>query len=155
MSPTSRTSFLARLRVRTTCDGRPTSHLVSHSATERVDKTFKMTIIMVIMTKRQPFALIYGDEVKVHLRAIEAKHHSLIASEIEDQLRFQPDVETRNRKPLQRPVAFGAEWELRLGPDNRFRAFYQVKSETRQVLILAIGVKERNRLLIGGEEFEL
>jgi hypothetical protein len=33
--------------------------------------------------------------------------------------------------------------------------FYRVDRELRQVYILAIGVKERSRVLIGGEEFEL
>ena len=56
--------------------------------------------------------------------------------------------------PAARPVAFEAGWELRLGPRNRFRAFYEVDRERRQVRILAIGVKERNRLSIGGEEVE-
>jgi hypothetical protein len=58
------------------------------------------TIIVVIMAKRHPFALVYAAEVKQHLRAIETKHHSLIRSEVEAQLLFEPDVETRNRKPL-------------------------------------------------------
>ena len=105
------------------------------------------------MAKKIPFALVYAAEVKQHLRAIETKYHSLIQSEIEGQLAFEPDVETRHRKPLKRPISFGADWELRLGPDNRFRVFYQVKSEGREVRVLAIGVKDRNHLLIGGEEF--
>jgi hypothetical protein len=66
---------------------------------------------------------------------------------------FEPEVETRNRKPLKRPVSFGAQWEVRLGPDNRFRVFYQVQGENREVWVMAIGVKDRNRLLIGGEEY--
>jgi hypothetical protein len=107
-----------------------------------------------VMAKKTPFTLVYADELKVHLRAIQSKYHAMIQTEIEEQLLFEPDVETRNRKPLKRPVSFGADWELRLGPDNRFRVFYQVKTEDYQVRILAIGVKERNRLFIGGEEFE-
>jgi hypothetical protein len=55
---------------------------------------------------------------------------------------------------LKRPISFGADWELRLGPKNRFRVFYQVKPESHEVRVLAIGVKDRNRLFIGGEEFE-
>ncbi len=78
-----------------------------------------VTIIMV-MAKQQPFTLVYADEVKEHLRAIETKYHSLIQSEIEIQLLHEPDVETRNRKPLKRPIAFGADWELRLGPETTF-----------------------------------
>ena len=106
------------------------------------------------MSKKSPFALVYADEVKQHLRAIETKHHSVIRSEAEAQLLFDADVETRNRKPLKRPIVFGADWELRLGPDNRFRVFYQVNAESREVRVLAVGVKDRNRLLIGGQEFE-
>src|SRR5207244_1505706 len=98
------------------------------------------------MAKKHPFVLVYADEVKQHLRAIEAKHHSLIHSEIEYQLLHEPDVETRNRKPLKRPIAFGADWELRLGPANRFRVFYQVNVESREVRILAVGVKDRSCL---------
>ena len=107
-----------------------------------------------VMAKKQPFALVYADEVKEHLRAIEAKYRSTIQSEIETQLLHEPDVENRNRKPLKRPIAFGADWELRLGPDNRFRVFYQVKPESREVRVLAVGVKDRDRLFFGGEEFE-
>jgi hypothetical protein len=92
--------------------------------------------------------------VKEHLRAIETKYHSLIQADIKGQLLFEPEVETRNRKPLKRPIAFGADWELRPGPDNRCRVFCQVNGESRAVRVLAIGVKDQNRLFIGGEEFE-
>jgi len=51
-------------------------------------------------------------------------------------------------------AVFGAQWELRLGPDNRFRVFYQVNAENRAVRVLAVGVKDRSRLLVGEEEFE-
>jgi mRNA-degrading endonuclease RelE of RelBE toxin-antitoxin system len=112
-----------------------------------------VTIIMV-MAKKQPFALVYADEVKDHLRGIEAKYYSVIQTEIETQLLHEPDVETRNRKPLKRPILFGADWELRLGPDNRFRVFYQVNTEAREVRVLAVGVKDRSRLYFGGEELE-
>jgi hypothetical protein len=37
----------------------------------------------------------------------------------------------------------------------RFRVFYEVDSPGQRVWVLAIGVKEGNRLLIGGEEFQL
>ena len=49
-----------------------------------------------VMAKKPPFVLVYADEVKDHLRAIEAKYHSLIESEIVTQLVHEPDVETRN-----------------------------------------------------------
>jgi hypothetical protein len=114
-----------------------------------------MTIIMVIMAVRRPFDLVYDREVKVHLRAIERKYHGLIRMTIEEQLRFEPEKETRNQKPLERPVAFEATWELRFGPENRFRVFYSVSHEFREVQILAIGTKERDRLIVGGEEIRV
>jgi hypothetical protein len=106
------------------------------------------------MPKRPPFTLAYADAVLDHLRAIESKYHSTIKAEMEMQLLHEPGVETRNRKPLLRPIGFEADWELRLGQDNRFRVFYRVDAEARKVHVLAIGVKHRSALYIGGEEFE-
>ena len=113
-----------------------------------------MTIIAG-MGKMPPYVLIYDPEVTRHLAAIEVKYHSLIRNTIKEQLEFEPERVTRNRKPLQRPIKLGARWELRLGPDNRFRVFYRVDAEQRRVRILAISVKDRNRLYIAGEEVEL
>jgi len=114
-----------------------------------------MTIIMVKMKSRQRFHLVYAPIVKTHLKTIERKYYSLIRTTVENELQFEPDVETGNRKPLKRPVTFEAEWELRFGPNNRFRVFYDINVEWNEVHILAIGIKEGNRLFIGGEEVEL
>ncbi len=68
---------------------------------------------------------------------------------------YAPEEATRNRKPLGQPAPFGATWELRSGPKNRFRVFYEVDAAAeRRVFVLAVGVKEGNRLSIGHEEFE-
>jgi mRNA-degrading endonuclease RelE of RelBE toxin-antitoxin system len=107
------------------------------------------------MPVRKRFALIYPPILKQHLKFIEAKYYSLIRETIKAQLQVEPDVETRNRKPLKRPVIFGAKWEIRFGADNRFRVFYRVDYDQKQVVILAIGEKVGNRLLIGGEEVEI
>ena len=114
-----------------------------------------MTIIVVIMVRRQPYSLVYARAGKENLRAIEAKFYSLIRDTIEEQLSFEPEVESRNRKPMRRPVEFGATWELRFGPGNRFRVFYDTDQERHEVHVLAIGTKDRDRLIIGGEEFEI
>jgi mRNA-degrading endonuclease RelE of RelBE toxin-antitoxin system len=106
------------------------------------------------MAKKQPFVLVYAAQAKDHLRDIDRKYHSMIRESIESQLSFEPEVETRNRKPLERTMEIGAAWELRLGPDNRFRVFYSTKHDKREVEILAIGIKERNRLFIGGKEIK-
>ncbi len=123
-------------------------------APPRIDKSRVLTIIMVKMTPKRHFEIIYAPITKDHLRAIERKYYSLIRRTTEAQLRSEPDAETRNRKPLKRSVAFEAEWEIRFGPDNRFRVFYEINHERNEVYILAIGVKKGNRLFIGGEEVE-
>jgi hypothetical protein len=110
------------------------------------------------MTASEKFSLIYAPITKDHLRAIESKYYSLIRKEIEKQLCREPDVRTRNRKPLKRPAIFGAAtatWESRFGPQNRFRVLYRVNREDMQVNILAIGEKAGRRLLVGREEIEL
>jgi mRNA-degrading endonuclease RelE of RelBE toxin-antitoxin system len=102
--------------------------------------------------ERQVFVVDFAPIVHDHLAAIDAKYDSLIRKKIEEQLTHEPNVQTRNRKPVRAPAAFQAEWELRFGPKNRFRVFYQIDSENGQVRIVAIGEKDRNRLMIGGEE---
>ncbi len=56
---------------------------------------------------------------------------------------------------MEEPTQIGATWELRCGPDNRFRIFYDIHIETRTVVILLIAVKIRNQLRVGKERFEL
>ena len=107
------------------------------------------------MPRQSKFGLIFAPETVDHLGAIERRFHRLIQKMIDEQLAYTPEKETRNRKPLEQPSPFGATWELRFGPNNRFRVFYEVDNVEQSVQALAIGVKERTRLLIGGEEFEL
>ena len=107
------------------------------------------------MTVKQTFELVYDEETIQHLISIERKYHSLIRQTIE-QLQYEPDVKTRNRKPLSDTSEFGEDtWEICFGPRNRFRVFYRVDRAEREVRILAIGVKIRDQLLIGRERFEL
>jgi hypothetical protein len=107
------------------------------------------------MARSQPFSLSYDQATKEQLHAVPAKYHSLIRTVIEVQLRFAPDRETRNRKPLKQPAPYEATWELRFGPGNRFRVLYGVDHERREVQIQAIGVKKGNRLFVAGVEVEL
>ena len=101
------------------------------------------------------FQLEFAPEVVDQLRVIERKYHGLIQRAIDEQLTFTPETETRNRKPLEQPAPGEATWELRFGPGNRFRVFYEVAPDRRAVRILAVGFKQGSRLVIGGEEFEL
>jgi hypothetical protein len=107
------------------------------------------------MKPRQPFTIIYAPITRIHLRAIEANYYSLIPTTIQECLSYEPDVTTRKRKPLKRPVFFEATWELRFGPGNQFRVFYDLDHQQHVVAILAIGIKRGNRRLIGGKEILL
>lgn len=97
----------------------------------------------------------FAPEVIDHLVAIERKYHPLIQKTLEEQLSHTPDLETRNRKPVEQPAPFATSWALRFGPGNRFRVFYDIDFRERIVWVLAIGVKKRERLYFAGEEFEL
>lgn len=70
-------------------------------------------------------------------------------------LAFEPDKEGRNRKPLDVPSPYGAQWEIRFGPGNRIRVFYEIDYDHRLVKVLAVGVKKGNRLRIGREEYSI
>jgi mRNA-degrading endonuclease RelE of RelBE toxin-antitoxin system len=73
-----------------------------------------------------------------------------MAAAMRAQLSDLPAVETRNRKRLRdNPVA---RWELRSG---HYRIFYEVDETARQVIIMAVGHKEHNRLFIRGQEVQL
>ena len=109
---------------------------------------------MVIMARR-PYRLAFASEVTEHLRAIDAKYHALIREKIGARLRFEPTRETTNRQPLLRPASFGGAWEIRFGPDNRFRVLYDIDEESRVVQVMALGEKQRERLFIGGKEVRL
>jgi mRNA-degrading endonuclease RelE of RelBE toxin-antitoxin system len=98
-----------------------------------------------------PYRIEYSPEAEGHLRELTARERELIFDGVDDQLTDQPSVETRNRKPMRpNPIA---PWELRLG---ELRVYFDVEeTPERLVIILAIGVKERNRVRIGRKVFEL
>ncbi|RLC06481.1 MAG: addiction module toxin RelE [Deltaproteobacteria bacterium] len=98
------------------------------------------------------FDIIYAPQIKQHLKTIQRKYYSLIRKTIEEQLQSEPDTETTNRKPMKYPGVYDAEWEIRFGPDNRFRVLYEINREYNEVHILAIGMKQRNQLIIAGKE---
>ena len=102
----------------------------------------------------EPYALIYAPATKKHLLEIDKEHHSLIRDAIAGQLTFEPEVESRNRKPLKRPAVPESEWEIRFGRQNRFRVFYRVRQNPRQIEILGIGEKKGKDLMIGGQKIE-
>jgi hypothetical protein len=110
-------------------------------------------LVTIILVMPPQYRLIYAEETFQHLVAIERRHHSLIRQTIEQQLSYEPNVRTRNRKPLIKLSRFGEAWELRFGPDNMFRVFYRIEERESCVRILAIAEKVGSKLYIGGKEF--
>ena len=74
----------------------------------------------------------------------------MVLDAIEDQLRYEPNVPTRNRKPL-RPNLL-APWELRVAD---LRILYDVDDAAKLVDILVVGRKVHASLLVAGKEVKL
>ena len=101
--------------------------------------------------KRPPYKIEYAPETEEHFEWLTARDITTVLDTVERQLSYEPTVRTRNRKPLEaNPLA---PWELRIG---KLRVYFDVEGEPpRVVKIRAVGIKERDRVLIGGEEVEL
>lgn len=97
------------------------------------------------------YVIEYSPEAEEHLRWLTTRQQRTVLDTVDRQLLNEPNVETRNRKPMRpNPVA---PWELRIGD---LRVYYEIKNEPHRVVtILAIGVKERNQVRIGGERMKL
>lgn len=100
-------------------------------------------------------SIVYAPQVRSHLQHIAPQDRGSIRRAIEQQLANEPGIETRNRKPLNRPAALDVNWELRTGRNNRNRVFYRIDTEGQAVIVVAIGEKRRSRLYIAGREVEL
>lgn len=100
--------------------------------------------------KRPPYRIEYSPLSQDHLAALDARQRAMILDKVDKQLAHEAQAVTRNRKPLQSNAL--ARFELRIG---NLRVCYEVDEKRRVVEIRAIGVKDRNRVLIGGEEIEL
>lgn len=93
----------------------------------------------------------YSPETGDHFRYLSNRQQVMVLDAVEKQLQFQPDIETRNRKPM-RPNPL-APWELRIGNP---RVYYDFEnSPDRVVYIRAIGIKDRNNVKIGKEVIRL
>jgi len=98
-----------------------------------------------------PYTIEYSPEAVDHLEMLTTRQQAIVVAAVDRQLRFQPMVETRNRKPM-RPNPL-APWELRIGT---LRVYYDVEDAPAPIVyIRAVGIKRRNRVRIGGEEIQL
>jgi mRNA-degrading endonuclease RelE of RelBE toxin-antitoxin system len=96
------------------------------------------------------FAIELSKPAREHLRHLRTRDQRIVIDAIAVQLTYDPDQPTQHRKQLEDNSL--APWELRVGD---FRIFYDVRRQVRNVVVLAIGEKQHNRLFVGGEEIEL
>jgi len=92
----------------------------------------------------------FTPEALEDLKSLRKFERQEIVEGIETQLKYEPTVETRNRKKL-RPNDI-ADWELRIG---QFRVLYNVEEEVFIVSIEAVGFKVGNLLFVRGEKRNL
>lgn len=92
----------------------------------------------------------FSATAKRDLKWFKKYEQKIILEGIDANLKYEPNVETRNRKRL-RPNGT-AEWELRLGG---YRVIYDVYEIVRIVSIEAIGLKIGNIYRFGGKERDL
>jgi hypothetical protein len=97
------------------------------------------------------FRVEYAPATVAHLKALTARQQSIVLDGVAPYLSADPMVETRNRKPMRaNPIA---PWELRLG---NLRVYFDVFIEPEPfVVVLAVGVKERNAVRIGKAVIDL
>jgi len=93
----------------------------------------------------------YSPVTEKHFRALTKRQQMIVLETVEKQLQYQPNVETKNRKPMRpNPIA---PWELRIGD---LRVYYDFENEPEPIVsVRAVGIKERNKVRIGKEVIEL
>ncbi len=97
------------------------------------------------------YAIRYAECTWTHLRALTARDRAIVLDAVDERLSFEPTQQTRHRKRMDEN-SLEAGFELRVGD---LRVYYDVDERERVVNVLAIGLKDRNRVWIGGEEVEL
>ena len=92
------------------------------------------------------FRITITDEAEAQLKALPARERRTVEAAVLARLRDQPTTPTRAIKRLRtNPVA---EFELRVGD---LRVLYDVTDE--EVVLLIVGRKVGNTLVVSGEEF--
>jgi mRNA-degrading endonuclease RelE of RelBE toxin-antitoxin system len=95
----------------------------------------------------------FAEQADEQIGDLTAYRRAHLLDAIEKQLLHEPSVETRNRKPMQQDKKpFIAPWELRV---DDMRVYYDVREEPEPVVVItAVGIKVRQRVMIGGKELE-
>jgi hypothetical protein len=91
------------------------------------------------------YDLVWDEEATAELAALSAFRRRIVVDAAEGQLRHQPDVETRNRKPLREPLPEvpDAAWELRV--HGVHRVLYRI-ADVRTVRVLRVILKGTSAL---------
>jgi mRNA-degrading endonuclease RelE of RelBE toxin-antitoxin system len=101
--------------------------------------------------RKAAYRIDYSPEAVDHLAGLTARQSATVLDVVVRQLSHEPARATRNRKVLRaNPVA---PWELRIGA---LRVYYELREDPAPVVVVkGVGIKERDRVRIGGEEIEL
>ena len=93
-----------------------------------------------------PFRITMTEDAEAHLRALTARQQALLKAAVPARLQDRPTTPTRAIKKL-RPNPL-VEYEPRVGD---LRVLYNV--EGSEVVLVVIGEKVGNKLVVRGEEF--
>jgi mRNA-degrading endonuclease RelE of RelBE toxin-antitoxin system len=103
------------------------------------------------VSKQPPYRIEWTHEAREQLRAMGVRDRAAVVDTVPPALQYQPTLIARNRKLLKANEV--APWELRVG---NWRVFYDVQERPERIVsVRAVGLKRRDRVLIGGEEYEL
>jgi len=94
------------------------------------------------------FDITITDDADAQLRALPVREQRILEAAIETRLRDQPDRPTKAIRRL-RPNPL-AEFELRV---RDLRVLYNVERASSEVVLLIVGRKVGNKLIVGGKEF--
>jgi len=97
------------------------------------------------------FRIEYSPAAVGHLKVLSARQQATVLDGIDRNLSLNATTETRNRKPM-RPNPL-APWELRLGSLRIY--FDPILEPEPVVVVLAVGVKDRNAVRIGRQVIDL
>jgi len=104
-----------------------------------------------VLVKKSTYRIDYSPEAVDHLAGLTARQSATVLDVVVRQLSHEPATPIRNRKVLRANSV--APWELRIGV---LRVYYDFVDEPERVVVVkAVGIKERSRVRIGGEEVEL
>jgi mRNA-degrading endonuclease RelE of RelBE toxin-antitoxin system len=96
------------------------------------------------------FKIVYLPDAKEQLRAFKRSDAAVLEDQLAQQLQYQPLTDTRHNKQLHQNSLAARQLSIR-----HMRVLYNVDKTEQRVEIVAIGVKDRNRLLIAGQEIRL